>query len=291
MKIRFIEKLAFEDDEEHSNSLRQIYTEAKKGEKLWIVLTIVSAILMFMIVPIAESELNNTNLLLLEIIISALFNVVILFIIPFLLIWAFFVMTPKRSPSLRDFINENIEEYNLSLRKGFNTILYFSTFSLINVGGRVFCYLSIIFNFSIDTIPLEYFFWIFTILSFLMIIWGVTHDALYVNIMNGFHAKLNFKQEIFIVYSENGDEPGKWAASLGIYMTSNRLGLKTSKEKLLKYKEIYDDRQLVRESRWGEVSRLNPFLHFYDFTLINSFEMVFSNFLAAIIEWDEDLSP
>ena len=287
MARRDIKILDFEEREDNRNSNSVIIGEASIGKVKMVLLAIFTFTMSIGGVTLAESEWVYQNPLLNEIIMNAMIFFVMMFCFPLFFLLIFKNTTVKSSSSLQHHINTILEEYNLKLGSGFNMLKYFLILSCINLIGRGIYVVNVHLPFLGDSTWLTSLLWFVVGALPIVIVWGITHDTWYIDMEDGYHVKLDLRMQTYIHMEEETDEERYLFRTVEITMTSNRLGLKLNRTKMQKYREIANEYQLIKEGRWGKSSYMNPFIHFYDFTLISSFNLVFLNFVAALIDWLE----
>ncbi len=208
--------------------------------------------------------------------------------------WSFFCITiyfifyffklgyQKSSPTLANFIKNEVNNLGFKIQRGYKTGIYFFIFNSISIiffilieTGVIYSY-NYVLNILIFNLILLY---IFSSLMF-PIIWGVLHDAFYVKLKKKYSIQFHFQ------YNIKKSEEYEFQ-TMGIYMTSNRLCSKLNKERIKLYNEISETRWLPRKGKFTALFfGNNPFLYFHEYSTPLNFQKQFLNIVLALREWD-----
>lgn len=116
------------------------------------------------------------------------------------------------------------------------------------------------------------------------ILWRFSFDGLIINLKDKYHIFIN-------PYYKIRNIKDKDSQLIGIFLTSNKIALKLSKEKKVLYSQISETRWLPRKRR-SIVSKygLSPFLRFYEFSTPINFQKQFLNIVLALQDWEAKIT-
>ncbi len=186
------------------------------------------------------------------------------------------------SPTLVNIINKELKNLDFEIHRkykiGFNFLLFNSItiiiFILVNLGIRIsndYYITSLIIRLII----------IYIFLSMAIpILRGIFHDRFLVKLKAPYFVQIDFQFKL-IKHVEAESQ------MVRIYMTSNKLGLKSDKHKFNLYKEISEKRWLPRNGkRFRPIFQFSPSFRFYENSSQINFKEHFLNIISAIREWD-----
>lgn len=202
------------------------------------------------------------------------------------LIIHFFKLTSfKFCPTLVNFLKNELNNLDFEMQKKYKTGFGFFLFN----GFTVLIFLLIspevyLFNFSINyfitsLIIRLFIFYIFLSIT-IPIIRGVLHDRYLVKLKNNYFVQLNLKIKL-IKHIEAETQ------MIGIYMSSNKLGLKSEQYGYNIYKKISEKRWLPKRGKnVFSATHFSSYLQFHEYSTPINFKEHFLNIVSAIKEWD-----
>jgi len=109
---------------------------------------------------------------------------------------------------------------------------------------------------------------------------GVFHDKFLVMLKTSYFVQIDFQFKLLKHIEVESH-------MIKIYLTSNKLGLKSEKRGFNFYKEISEKRWLPRKGKTVfPIFQFSPHLHFYESSTPINFKEHFLNIVSAIREWD-----
>lgn len=112
------------------------------------------------------------------------------------------------------------------------------------------------------------------------VVWRFFYDRLIIKLKDKYFISVNPSYKIRKSKTKNSQ-------LLGIYMITNIIGSKLNKSKKTIHQKISEERWLPRKLKFPFfVSRVSPFLHFYEFSTPINFQKQFLNIILALQEWD-----
>jgi len=204
------------------------------------------------------------------------------FFIIYLSIHFFQITTIKFSPTLVNFLNRELNDMSFEIHRKYKTGLSFFLFNSFTVVIVIF--INLVFILSNDyfitsliiRLILVYIFSSITI----PILRGVFHDKFLVTLKTPYFVQIDFQFK-FLKHIEVESN------MIRIYLTSNKLGLKSEKRGFNFYKEISEKRWLPQKGKIiFQIFQLNPYLYFHESSTPINFKEHFLNIVSAIREWD-----
>jgi len=194
----------------------------------------------------------------------------------FLFIYFLKIIYLKYTPSLIRFIKNESKNIGFNFQKKFNSGLVFLLLSSISISLLVYLDLGLI---QFEDSPVGRFF-MFTVSTYLIlsliipIIWVLFDDKFIIQLKDDFYILFDFQFKI--------GKPKKNNSNLvGIHLRSNRLSPKNDRCGRVIHSKIAKRRWLSKR----KISKLNPYLHFYEFSTPLNFQKQFLNIALALTEW------
>ena len=272
--------LDFENEENTFKSIEVIQKEFfKKTIKILLYIFIILAIYITYFLIIINPELFE-NTLVGSINQSYYSNLTISWILfsttTFLLVYFFKIIYLKYTPSLISFIKNESNNLGFDFQKKFNSGAIFLLLNSISISILIYIDFRLI---QFEDSPVGHFFMhaisTYLILSLIIPIFLVLfNDKFIIQLKDNFYILFDFQFKI--------GKPKKDDSNLvGIHLTSNRLSPKKDRCGRVIHSKIAKRRWLSRKKK----SKLNPYLHFYEFSTPLNFQKQFLNISLALTEW------
>ena len=186
------------------------------------------------------------------------------------------------SPSLVNFLKMELIKLDLEILKKYKIELRFFLFIIFSIIAFILINIGIYFyNNSTATFLIVRIIIIFIISSIsIPILRGVLHDKFVVKLKN--HYFVQFELQFRLIRSKELE-----SQMIKVYMSSNKLCLKSEQYGLNLYKEISEKKWLPKKGRLiFPMFYFNPSLHFHEYSTLINFKDHFVNIVSAIREWD-----
>ena len=186
------------------------------------------------------------------------------------------------SPTLINYINEELKNLDFEIHRKYKIGLKFFLFNIFTL------FLFVLVNLAVNTSNDYY---ITSLIIRLIIIYiflslaipmlrGVFHDQFLVKLKRPYFVQIEFQFKL-IKHVEAESQMVRF------YMKSNKLGLKSDEYKYNLYKEISEKRWLPKKSNQGFPKfQISSKLRFYESSSPKNFKEHFLNIISAIREWD-----
>jgi hypothetical protein len=274
-------ELLFEDDETIFKSTEIIRKEFLKkiARSLGLIGFIVTGYIIYLIISY-QPELIGIQGLINNINRSFYSNLTIGWIIfsttAFLIVYLIKLMRLKITPSLISFIERESNHIGFELKKRFDSVLLFLLLNSISISTLIYMDLGVI---PIENSPYTALFLIsfsvYLILSLVLpIVWAIVNDKFLIKLKEDFYILFDFQFKIRKTSQEDSN-------LIGIRLTSNRLSSKYDRCGKMTYSKISQRRWLST----AQASKLNPYLHFQEFSTPLNFQKQFLNIALALNEW------
>jgi len=205
----------------------------------------------------------------------------LLFLI-YLSIHFFQLTTFKFSPTIVNFLNRELNNMDFEIHKKYKTGLSFFLFNSFTVIIFIFINLVVILSndyFITSLIIRLIIVYIFSSIT-IPILRGVFHDKFLVKLKTPYFVQINFQFKLIKHVKVESQ-------MIRIYMTSNKLGLKSEQHGFNIYKEISEKRWLPRKGKiFFPIFQSSPYLRFHEYSTPINFKEHFLNIVSAIREWD-----
>lgn len=199
------------------------------------------------------------------------------------LLFRFFILSYIRfSPSLIQYLKDEINNLGFDLKKKYKINMSFFLFNSFSILFFLISYLLITFidDFNLKILIIRILIIYFFISLSYPIIRGLMHDKFIVKLKNGYYIQFHLQ---FRIIKPKGLEP----QSIKIFLSSNRLGYKFNNEKKIIYNNITETRWLPKNGRKTfPIFSLNPCLYFHEFAIPINFQTQFFNLVESIRDWD-----
>ena len=186
------------------------------------------------------------------------------------------------SPTLINYINEELKNLDFEIHRKYKIGLKFFLFNIFTL------FLFVLVNLAVNTSNDYY---ITSLIIRLIIIYiflslaipmlrGVFHDQFLVKLKRPYFVQIEFQFKL-IKHVEAESQMVRF------YMKSNKLGLKSDEYKYKLHKEISEKRWLPKKSNQGFPKfQISSKLRFYESSSPKNFKEHFLNIISAIREWD-----
>ncbi len=194
----------------------------------------------------------------------------------FLFIYLLKIIYLKYTPSLIRFIRNESKNLGFSFNKKFDSGLIFLLLNSVSVCILIYIDLGMI-KFGDGSVGRFYTFIIGLYLFASLIVpisWIFFDDRFIIQLKDDYYILFDFH---FKIGKPKEDESNL----VGIHLTSNRLSPKNDRCGRIVYSKIAKRRWLSKK----KISKLNPYLHFYEFSTPLNFQKQFLNIALALTEW------
>ncbi|MFW9877052.1 MAG: hypothetical protein ACFFG0_28510 [Candidatus Thorarchaeota archaeon] len=278
--------LNFENYEDTLKSLQEIRKEyIRNSIKVYLSLIVMAGvyliyfILIFPFFPdifVNEQRNGLNNLFMLDQIFVWIFFI-------FYLSFHFFILSFIRfSPSLIQYLKQEIMNIGFSLKSKYKIGLNFFFFNSFSIFIFLILDLSLIYieNIRFKILAIRFLIIYVFISITLPIIRGLLHDKFIIKLRKDYYIRFHIQ---FKIIRPKGLEP----QSIRIFLSSNPLCFNFNNEKREIYNEIAETRWLPKNGRKvSPIFSLNPYLYFHEFAIPINFQTQFLNIVGAIKDWD-----
>lgn len=269
-----LDNLKLNERKSVSNFLEHINNQRKRYKRLILIKGIICFILYWIFLEIYEYlEVFFQDYFLTSVWISWITLVVFI-----LILYLIFRTNAKMSPTLLKFIEKQLEEFNLDLKRRTKYIYYYlllNSLSIIIMGMIFFTKFSIPSTLN----SFYYGFLIFCLIYPLLI--GAKKDKYFVNLKGDYEIEFNFRGKALKLKNEK-------VLTIGIYMISNPLCFKWESSKTSILNEISNKHWLPKSGRF-QIIPFSVYSYFYEYATVLNFEERFLNLSLAVKEWDDEL--
>lgn len=208
--------------------------------------------------------------------------IVWVFFFIYLSIYLFQLTSTKFSPTLVKFLKKEINNLDFQLQRKYKTGFFFYLFNSLT--AVIFIFVIILMNLSTNYIVaaliirliLIYFFSSITI----PILRGILHDKFIIKLKTPYFIQIELQFKL-IKHIEVESQ------MIRIYMTSNKLGIKSDQHSSGSHIEISNKRWLPKRGRLKLPNFLfSSNLYFFEYSTIINFKEQFLNIVSAVREWD-----
>ena len=186
------------------------------------------------------------------------------------------------SPTLIEFLKRELYNLGFEIHRKYKIGIEFLLFNSFSITFFIFINIGIYFSINyLATSLLVRLFIIYMILGIsIPILRGVLHDKLIVQLRKPYFIQLEI--QIKLIKRKEIE-----SQMVRIYMTSNKLGLKSDQNGFNLHKEISEKKWLPRKGRFTFPTFLyNPYLYLREYSTPINFKEHFLNLVSAIREWD-----
>ncbi len=203
----------------------------------------------------------------------------------FLFIHFFLLSYNRFSPTLVNFLKEELHHLGFELRRKYKTRLnfyLFNSFSLI-----FFIVMNIGISYSLDYVIISLnirllLIYIFSSIS-IPILLGVLHDKFIIKLKSPYFVQFDLQCKL-IKRREVESQ------MIRIFMISDKLCLKSNDSGFKIHKEISEKRWLPRKGRFTRSTyNIKKYLYFYEYSTPINFKEHFLNIVSALREWDTSI--
>ncbi|KKN61199.1 hypothetical protein LCGC14_0524400 [marine sediment metagenome] len=183
----------------------------------------------------------------------------------------------KYTPSLTKFFKRELNDLGFEIHKIRNS---YKIFIILNGTSLIFL-ISIITGLIVFDLTIKILLIIYLGLSLTIpILWIIVFDRYIIDLNDKYYIQLHTHYSIKRIKK-------KEKLPIWIYITSNRIALKSDQEKKKIFSQISEKRWLPRKRNYPFFTNyLNPFLQFHEFTTLLNFQKQFLNIVLAIHDWD-----
>ena len=272
--------LDFENEENTFKSIEVIQKEFfKKTIKTLLYILIVLAIyIIYSLITINPELFENTFIGLINQTYYSNFTIgwILFSTSTFLFVYFLKIIYLKYTPSLISFIKNESKNLGFDFKKEFNSGQVFLLLNSISISILIYIDLGLI-EFEDNSVS-SFFIFIFSAYLILCLVLPIIlvlfDDKFIIQLKNDFYILFDFHFKI--------GKPKKDDSNLvGIHLTSNRLSPKNDRCGRVIHSKIAKRRWLSRRKK----SKLNPYLHFYEFSTPLNFQKQFLNIVLALTEW------
>ncbi len=207
------------------------------------------------------------------------------FFLFYLFIYFFQLTSIKFSPALIKFLNKELSILGFQVHRKYKTGLFFSLFNSLTV--IIFILISMLITYSTNYIITSLIVRLIVVYFFsstiIPILRGILHDKFIIKLKAPYFIQFELQFKLIKPIEVESQ-------MIRIYMTSNKLGIKSNQYSANSFLEISNKRWLPRKGRLKLPNFLsNSNLYFYEYSTIINFKEQFLNIVSAVREWDIQL--
>jgi len=209
--------------------------------------------------------------------------------------WVFFLIylsiyfgqltSAQFSPTLVKFLKNEINKLDFQLQRRYKTGLFFFLFNSLTVVLFIFIIMLITFstNYILTSLIIRLILVYFFSSVIIPILRGILHDKFIIKLKAPYFVQLELQFKL-IKHMEVESQ------MIRIYLTSNKLGIKSDQHSSNIYLEISNKRWLPKKGRLKFPNFLvSSNLYFYEYSTIINFEEHLLNIVSAVRDWDLQL--
>ncbi|KKL63617.1 hypothetical protein LCGC14_2173310 [marine sediment metagenome] len=203
----------------------------------------------------------------------------------FLLIHLFLLSNNRFSPTLVNFLKEELHILGFTMLRKYKTELSFYLFNSFSI--IFFILMNIGISYSLDYVIISLnirLLLIYIILSITIpILRGILHDKFIIKLKSPYFVRFDLQCKLI-------KQREVESHMIGIYMTTNKLGPKSNESGFKIHKEISEKRWLPKKRRFTFTTyNLGSNLHFHQYSTLINFKEHFLNIVSAIREGDTSI--
>lgn len=200
----------------------------------------------------------------------------------YLAIYFFQLSSSKFSPTLVNFLKRELSNIDFEIQKKYKTGINFFLFTSFTI--IIFVFVNILIYFPSNDFTTSLAIRLITIYIFssilIPILRGILHDKFFVKLKTPYYVQIDLQFRL-IKHKEVESK------MIRIYMTSNKLCLKSNQLEFNLHKEISEKRWLpIKRRLISPTLQRRSYLYFHEYSTLINFKENFLNIVSAIREWD-----